>query len=449
VANRFAPADVKSRAEALLKDIEPPAAAEKPTKVGDSSLLDQLSEEHDLLWQQAVKSYKDAEAKIRKAILDNDFAEAQRLMDFAKQTIELNKRYAPRPGCTKTIATRAKGLEQFIQEKKNEYDEWLIGQQFEDIKEAERRRLENIEESKQRRIEQLLEQASDLRKDQRLDDAIQVLKQVLIIDPKHSEANLQKDILEDLASHIRDKQAVGERHKQVQDLLVEADETGIPWHDDMIYPKNWPEITARRGGGVAEELDTPATTEARTKLKKKAPELTFDALPLEAVIEELRKLTGLNIVPNWNALEAVAIERDAEVTLNLKQEVSFEKAIELILDEIGAGDVDLGYVIDDGIVRISTKEDLSRKTVIRVYNVQDLLISVPTFRGRLNLDQMGQDQGNEGGLGGGRFIRGGGGGGGAAAAGPGRIPSAAAVEWVVAATRKAHPPTIRSSRSSS
>jgi len=85
--------------------------------------------------------------------------------------------------------------------------------------------------------------------------------------------------------------------------------------------------------------------------------------------------------------------------------------------------------------------------VIRVYNVQDLLISVPTFRGRLNLDQMGQDQGNEGGLGGGRFIRGGGGGG-AAGGGPDRIPSAAAVEWVGPATRKAHPPTTRFSRSS-
>jgi len=109
----------------------------------------------------------------------------------------------------------------------------------------------------------------------------------------------------------------------------------IPWHDDMIYPKNWPEISARRGGGVAEEQETEATKEARSKLKRKAPELNFDARPLEEVIEELRKLTGLNIVPNWTALEAVAIERDAEVTLRL-QDVSFEKAIELILGEIGA-----------------------------------------------------------------------------------------------------------------
>lgn len=225
-----------------------------------------------------------------------------------------------------------------------------IGAQGAEIAQGVEYRLANTDETKSQRIDQLLQRANELRKEKRLDDAVEVLNQALVINPKHSEANLHKDILEDLASHIRDIQAVGERREQAQDLFVESDETGIPWHQDMIYPKNWPEVSARRGGSVVGGQETQATVEARKKLEQPAPNLNYHARPLEEVVGDLRKLTG-------------------------------------------ARDVDLGYTIDEGVVQFSTKENINHKTVLRVYNVKDLLTSVPFYHS----NQMGLDDTRQGG----------------------------------------------------
>ncbi|MBN1345225.1 MAG: VWA domain-containing protein [Phycisphaerae bacterium] len=103
-------------------------------------------------------------------------------------------------------------------------------------------------------------------------------------------------------------------------------------------------------------------------------ELRFEAEPLEEVIDGLGAMTGLNIIPRWYALESVAVARDAEVTLGL-QNVTFEGAMEAILDAVSLGKVDLTYEIEDNVVQVSTRKDLSRKTQIRVYDVGDLTVS--------------------------------------------------------------------------
>lgn len=420
-ANKYAPADLKTKAAKHISDIDAkqkaaaaPASQTQAPRArkasGKSSLLDQLSREHALLWQKAVAGYRDAESKIRKAVLAEDFAEAHRLMDLAKQTIEMNRRYADPASLYEDMQGQAVGLEQFIDDQERDYDEDMIIAEQQEIELREVERVERAKNTKARQVNQLMDQAIELRKEQRLDDAVEILKQVLTIDPMNSKAAWMKETLEDLSVAMRDITAVKHRHEEAQDLFVENDEAGIPWHEDIRYPKNWLEIIAKRTD-TTEAAEPEINRLASRKLKAIAPELNFDMQPFEEVIDQIRALTGLNIVPNWAALDAMAIEKDAEVTLKLKN-VKYEKALQLILDEVGAGEVELAYQIDEGVIEISTKEDLSRKTVTRVYNVQDLIISVPTFRGRqVNVDQIGQNT-EDGGLGGGSFLDGGSGGGG-------------------------------------
>ncbi len=409
LANAYASKDVKAQAAAKLKDlnVEAKPAAAPQKKLGQSSLLSQLAEEYDLLWQQAVRTYTDAEHDIRKAVLKEDFPEAHRLMDYAKQTLELNRRYASSDDVYESYVNQAAALESYIAEEERLWQEQEVQRKHAEIAERERERIERIAATKQRQINGLMDQASELRKEQRYEDAIQVLEQILTIDPDNDQAAWMRETLEDLAMAIRDRQAVRDRHSEIQGLLIENDEAMIPWHEHLRYPKNWPEISAKRIG-EAGAAESEADRAVRRKLQESAPELRYDAQEFAQVIDNLRSLTGLNIVPNWMALEAAAIERDAEVSLRLSN-VRFEKALALILEHVGAGETDLGYTIDEGVIQISTREDLSRKTLTRVYNVQDLLITVPTFRGRqINLDQVGQ-QAQEGGIGGGRYLQGQGG----------------------------------------
>lgn len=411
--NPYAPGSLLSKAQTHLRTISnktnPPPVAVAPAgpALNDGNIVDQLARERELLWQKTIATYKATDRKIRQAVLAENFAEAERLMQFAKETIEANRRYASPPSRYEDLRNQARELESFIEDEKREYEEQMIVTRRTEAEKANTIRIERVTQQKQRQIDQLMDRVVDLQKEGRLEEAIQVLTQVLAIDPNNDQAAWKRQTLEDVVANTRSIDANKARSSESQDVLAATDEAGIPWHDDIRYPKNWPEITSRRGG-AEEATDTEENRKTRRQLEKVAPEIKFDATPFEEVIKQLRAYTGLNIVPNWSAMEAAAIEKDAEVTMNLK-DVKFEKALRLILSEIGGGEVELAYEIDDGVVQISTKEDLSRRTMTRVYNVQDLLITVPTFRGRqINLESIGQQQ-QQGGLGGGRFLLGQGG----------------------------------------
>jgi general secretion pathway protein D len=460
VSNSFAPQEMKDQAAEKLKDIErpvkpstaskatqggepkapasrgeprPPArtatersaqlpepvgrpAAPRPSS-GGSSIVEQLSEEHELLWQQAANTYRDTEGQIRKAVLAENFDEARRLLDFARQTVELNRRYASPPSQYEDLLAQAVELERFVADEEREFQEREIQKKQQEIAQQEDERVARIRMTKARQVEQLMQQATELRKERRYDDAVQVLKQVLAIEPDNSQAAWMKDTIEDFAIGARDREIISTRESEAQDAYVQNDEAMIPWHKDIMYPKNWPEISARRTG-IEEAGESDATRSARRKLQSVAPELKFEAQRFEDVIDQLRALTGLNIVPNWAALGASAIEKDVEVNLKPLQNVKYEKALQLILDQVGGGETELAFEIDDGVIRVSTKEDLSRNKLTRVYDVQDLIISIPTFRSRFpNSGSAPQPQNQQGGLGGGRFLFGGGGGAGGAGGG--------------------------------
>lgn len=115
-----------------------------------------------------------------------------------------------------------------------------------------------------------------------------------------------------------------------------------------------------------------AETAFEKRLQATIPELVLQNVSFKDALEKLATIGGLSIVPNWMALEAQAIEKDTVVNLRLMN-VQLGKAILLLLEEVGGGEVELMYMVEGELVRISTKEDLSRKRTIVVYSVGDIL----------------------------------------------------------------------------
>jgi hypothetical protein len=111
------------------------------------------------------------------------------------------------------------------------------------------------------------------------------------------------------------------------------------------------------------------------------PEVVFpEGSTFEDVIEFLRNQGKLSIDVNWNALSLVGIDRTSPLALNLRN-VKLETALGLALDNVGAvSGVQLGSDVVDGIIRVSTVEELSRKTFSRVYDVTDLLVQIRSFK---------------------------------------------------------------------
>ncbi|MEM6469282.1 MAG: hypothetical protein AAF802_06905 [Planctomycetota bacterium] len=137
-------------------------------------------------------------------------------------------------------------------------------------------------------------------------------------------------------------------------------------------PQSWQEMTRRRlsdsqfSGSVAEQklkaqLTTPVSVQFRNR-------------PLEEVINDLSKVTGLPMVLNRRAMQAVNVQPDAPVSLELANEVELKSALNLILKEL-----DLGYQIEDEVVQITSREAMRANVVTRTYKVADLVTPIPNF----------------------------------------------------------------------
>lgn len=125
-------------------------------------------------------------------------------------------------------------------------------------------------------------------------------------------------------------------------------------------------VPAGEWGGPAADLA------ARRKLQVKIALLRFEDTPFKDAITFLRDVSGLNVQVRWKALAAAGIDKTTAQNLHLT-DITAEKALRVILDDLGAAGTPLRYVIEDGGIIISTQQDFLRNQVTRVYDVSDLI----------------------------------------------------------------------------
>jgi hypothetical protein len=133
---------------------------------------------------------------------------------------------------------------------------------------------------------------------------------------------------------------------------------------------------------MAEELATPylpPTTRrvdpVRQRLDRPIPRLNVTRMPLDKVLDRVADASGVNLHVHWRALEAAGIPSDLPVTLNL-QELAASQVLTRVLKEVGGGNIALKYRIEEGVVEVSTADDVSRHEVTRIYDVRDIIEDV-------------------------------------------------------------------------
>jgi hypothetical protein len=89
-------------------------------------------------------------------------------------------------------------------------------------------------------------------------------------------------------------------------------------------------------------------------------------------IDKLRDMTSAQIFVNWKALEAAGVRRDEPLSLRVGN-VHASTALDLLLRMASPEGPRLGWMIDNGVVTISTADDLAKNVMIRVYDMRDLL----------------------------------------------------------------------------
>lgn len=244
-------------------------------------------------------------------------------------------------------------------------------------------RLEDVrkrrDEERRRTVADLIRNTRQLVEQRKFEEALGTIDQILLLDPNNDYALGVRPLVEDRAIIQEQRRYREEFDRQFSRVLNQAEEARIPYSDIINYPANWPDISATRARTVEAERQIRGEDRVvAAQLERRLPEVRFDNVAFSEVIDFFRDVTGTNIFVNWRALETSGIDRTTPVTARLR-DVKFAKALQTVIDDVGGGIVPLSYSIDDGVITVSTQEDLARNTIVQVYDIRDLIISIPDF----------------------------------------------------------------------
>ena len=146
-------------------------------------------------------------------------------------------------------------------------------------------------------------------------------------------------------------------------------------------------------------------------LNQTIPDVTFQDTPLEQVMSWLQDLTHLNLQVHWQTLEDAGVKRDKPISVQAHN-LRLMQVLWLIMNEAGGSDLKLAYRASGSLLIFSTADDLNREMITKVYDVSDLLVTLPraqrqsTFDVTQGIEQMG-GVGASSGASGGMFQQGG------------------------------------------
>ena len=363
-----------------------PAAVEGLTRVGlhreniagqrGQSLIERIRREDAINWQRTVAQFRDSANSIREHVAKERFDEANLLLVRARQIVESGKQFADPVTKYESLRSELDGLTTHVRQEERDFHERKVAETRREIEEQRSTRLREIEENRAKQIDILMQQALQHRKEGDLKAAINVLKQAVVVDPKHEPARWLMDILEDQRHYRKARESRDTFYKETRSALEEVEDAKIPWHQEVKYSDDWLELITR--GGRAKPGESRQDQLIFGALDRPIP-VDFNREPFDQVMERLAEANRLNFIVNWHDLKRAGVEPTASVDLSLPREITLKKALTEVLEQVGGGEVELGYDVSDGVITVATQEFLDRKTFPMVYDITDLLMEIPAF----------------------------------------------------------------------
>ena len=342
----------------------------------DRSLIDRIREENRINWQRTVAEYREADRMIRTQVKDEQFDEAQQGLIRARQIVKSGKQFADVPHDYELLEAELDALQGFVDIEERRFNDEKVAEVRREVEQQRKRHLQEVDTRRSEQVEALMRQAVQHRKDGDLDAAINVLQQVRVIDPRYKPAIWMMDGVDELQQNRRSREVRDDFYDQSRKVLIDVEESKIPWHDLLRYPKDWRELITRpsrqEAGSLGPDrrlfgaLETPVPVDFRDD-------------PFDHVIERFATAHDLNIIVNWNDLKRAGVVPTTPVNLSLPQEITLKKALMEVLDQVGGGLVDLGFEVAEGAVKVATQSTLDKTTRTAVFDINDLLMEIPMF----------------------------------------------------------------------
>jgi hypothetical protein len=189
------------------------------------------------------------------------------------------------------------------------------------------------------------------------------------------------------------------RHKNFADVMYENEEALIPFpggDSPIRYPEAefWHRITVERKKYVLDLGNNPAEQKIIDELDTET-RMTFFDTPLKDVIDTIKGQHNIPIIIDERALTEVGLDSNTVVNIDLKG-ISLRSGLKLMLNSL-----QLTYVINDEVLKITTPEAAENELIVRTYEVGDLVMPIPSGQGFGGMGGGGMGMGGgQGGMGG-------------------------------------------------
>lgn len=273
-----------------------------------------------------------------------------------------------------------------------------------DIAAAAQRAAQERMRDKERRINENIDRVRALQQEMKYEEALQVVDQILFLDPTSPSGLVLKEALTGLVIY-RKYNAIGDRMDMDHARMVLSNrEASVAPKNIMDYPEDWPRISFQRGETAAFR-EPPENQAVLAKLDKPVPTARFpEGTTLEQAVTFVETVAEMNIDIDWASLEEIGVDRSTPVSLNLSQ-VPMRTVLDRLLDKASPDRLSrASWAVNDGILQIASDESLRKNTVLAIYDIRDLLIEIPDYDNapEFDLSQVLQQSGGGGGGGGGR-----------------------------------------------
>ncbi|GMV26388.1 MAG: hypothetical protein AMXMBFR58_24190 [Phycisphaerae bacterium] len=344
--------------------------------VGERNPLENVNQERGLVKQQAMAEFNNQLAQANAAMTSGDTGRARELAAGARFTLNSGRDYFS-PAELETLNKQVTDLVAQIERRALELNAAEQAQRDETLRQRAQQAQDQLLRDKENKIREHLQRARDLQREMKYREAIQVVDQILFLDPINPAGLILRDILED-AYLYRTAHALRDKQKSAfAEHILETEEALISPPALVNFPMDWPAVSARRGEPI-QFAETPEDRRVRTVLETKKIPVTFRENALRDVIGFVQTVSNLDVDTDWQSLEEIGITQDSTVTLELKN-VSLRSVLDRVMDRISDPSNRAGWEISDGVLRIASEELLRRNVVTLVYDIRDLLLEVPDY----------------------------------------------------------------------
>lgn len=240
------------------------------------------------------------------------------------------------------------------------------------------KRGEMAEMEKNKQVQDLLRQYNTFRKQGKYQEAYTMAMKAREIDPDNPVVDTALYTVRILENQSKSDQAKSERQQMNLDGLRENFGPSVTPEDPLSFNKDrWNKI---KGRGLKDGIESPRSPKERKIEERMSQPINIefrDGTPLNQVVEDLRALSGLNIVVDTGALTHEGIDPKQSMSVEPLEGIALKSALNIILSK--ATPTKLTWIIQDEVLKITTEREARGKLVQKTYTVGDVIIPIDNY----------------------------------------------------------------------